>query len=180
MKTYVALVIVMTALAVAPALRAQQCYTPVMSWMGSYTLNANTSAVACTSGYTCSISQSSAAMVNMNQGPFAGCNSLGWLGFNGEVTAMSANDKATGSCGDTTVDQGSSGQSLQDFLSILLTSGTYQYDPHPAANVTKTVTDCKGNVTTTQSQIVLWPDSNWPQTFTLPAIVGTAYCGRLL
>jgi hypothetical protein len=41
MKTYVALVIVMTVLAVAPPLRAQQCYTPVTSWkQPTYSLSA--------------------------------------------------------------------------------------------------------------------------------------------
>ena len=54
MKTYVALVIGMTVLAVAPALRAQQCYTPVTSWkdlVDIYSLSADSNgSISCLGG----------------------------------------------------------------------------------------------------------------------------------
>jgi len=91
MKTYAALATILTILAVAPALRAQQCYTPITSWQGSYSLNGGGSG-ACSWQPNAVCTTSHAAAANVTMSGFAlSCNEAYWSNSD-SLTSASLND----------------------------------------------------------------------------------------
>src|ERR1700675_3037179 len=127
MKTYVALVIGMTVLAVAPALWAQQCYTPITSWQGSYTLSANSNgSISCSLG-TCTMNQAAAANPNFFLAGFS-CTELFWQSTD-TVSSASLQDTSSTPCSglpplNVTV-TGTGGATSTSQLIIFPSSGTY-------------------------------------------------------
>jgi RHS repeat-associated protein len=173
MKTYAALATILTVLAVAPALRAQQCYTPITSWQGNYSLNASGSS-SCNGG-SCTISQTAASDVNMNSS-FASCSSASWSGtdanFTGSLSDTDLMPCVNGGQQTLTLSGTGSGSSSSQ-LSINVSNGTYFYPPAPVANATYTAVACDGSQHTANTTWPLSPEpgTNWPATFTLPATV---------
>ena len=175
MKTYAALAIGMLVLALAPTLHAQQCYTPVTGWQGSYNLNTSATA-ACTgpleNSGTCTYSQGAIAVPNFSPG--GGCAPLNWNSPTDSITSASMSDTGVWPCpGSGTLTEtwvGNSGFSSSS-LTIDPSQGNYTYYPQPFASVTATFSGCtngSGPLTPPLS-----PGSNWPQTFTLPTTVQT-------
>jgi RHS repeat-associated protein len=169
MKTYGALAIVLTVLAIGPSLRAQTCYSPITSWQGTYSLNG--SGTVSSGGGTYTINQAAAANVNLVLGS-AECSVVNWSGPD-TITAVSLNDTSVFPCTPpitTTLMGTGSGVSVSD-LTINVSGGSYFYLAQPLQNWIETVTGCFGNSTESGPDWVLFPLTNWPQTFTLPTSV---------
>src|SRR5580698_4921042 len=101
MKIYSALAIVVAVLTAEPVLRAQQCYTPITSWTGSYSLNtlSGNGTVPCGNGGECTTNQAAAANVKTTSSG-ASCSEAVWAG-NDVVTTAALNDTDTSyGCGD--------------------------------------------------------------------------------
>jgi hypothetical protein len=98
MKIWVAVVLASALCFLPPAAHGQQCYTPVKSWQGSYSLNAITTlGAACNlSGLsgTCDISQSITANISMTLNSVDCSGIVSWMGTD-VVTNASLNDAGT-------------------------------------------------------------------------------------
>jgi hypothetical protein len=167
MKNYAGLVIVITALAMGPAGRAQTCYTPVRSWQVNYSLSGSASG-ACLDGQigaTCTTNQ---AATGTDSYPTEGvsCSSLQWGPSNsGTVTSGSVNDKEQYQCKakpptqeiETAVGTGgAAGPALgQTFLTINISNGTYSFLPFPYGNATETSQGC--GASTSNAPFPLYP-----------------------
>ena len=156
--------------------QAQQCYTPITSWQGNYTLNGTANAVPCTSDPqgSCSMNHASSADVSTTSAG-ASCTIAGWGGYDANLS-LSFNDKKIDPCspsgesidtivGTTPVLSGSN-------VSVNLSNGTYSYEGSAIGSGTFTSMDCNGNQNSTPIQWALYPESNWPQTFPLPSSPG--------
>src|ERR1700756_1340125 len=99
MRTYAALALLMTLIAAASA-SAQQCYTPVTGWQGSYNLATNATGTCAgpngNSG-TCTWSQGAIGGPNF-RGVSGGCSQLSWGSTTDSVTSFSMSDMGTWSC----------------------------------------------------------------------------------
>jgi YD repeat-containing protein len=175
MKTYVALVIGMTVLAVAPALRAQQCYTPVTSWkepVDSYSLSANSNgSISCTVG-TCTMNQSVAGnpkffLAGMN------CSDphVFWQSDEDTITSAAVQDTSSTPCPpfpplNVTLTGTGGAASTATQLLIYPSSKTYTFEPIPQENYSETVSGCTGGGQGTGT-INLYPSGTWPHTFSI-------------
>jgi RHS repeat-associated protein len=159
--------------------QAQQCYTPILSWQGNYTLTGTANAVPCTGDpqASCTMNHVSSADVSTS---FSGssCTIAGWGSFDANIS-VSFNDKQVAPCpppggesigtavGTTPVLSSSS-------LTVNLSNSTYSFEGSALGGGTATSIDCGGNQTTNSiPEYPLYPASNWPQTFPLPSSPGT-------
>lgn len=148
--------------------QSQSCPTPISSWSGNYTLNATASQVACAGTYTCTISQSVAATLK----PWiqvVSCDILN-VGLVGKLTSANLDDTAKSTQPpDSCVSQGNVGAApfYNNTLIIYPITGTYSLLFEPYAAVTNTPAGCGGG----NPELGLAPQTNWPQTFTLPASI---------
>jgi YD repeat-containing protein len=179
MKTYMALVIGITVLAVAPALRAQQCYTPVTSWkqpiQESYSLSANSNgSISCSVG-TCTMNQAATGNLHLF---LAGINcsepNVFWQSAD-TVTSTTLLDTSQTLCPpnpplNTTL-TGTGGAASTSQLLIYPSSGTYTFEPTPQENDSLTWSGCNGGGQGTGTYS-LWPlvtaGQGWPRTFSIP------------
>jgi RHS repeat-associated protein len=179
MKTYVALVIGMMVLAVVPALRAQQCYTPVTSWkepiQESYTLSANSGgSIPCTVG-TCTMNQAAAGDLHLF---LAGLNCsdphVFWQSTD-TITSATVQDTSSTDCSpfpplNFTL-TGTGGAASTSQLLIYPSSGTYTFAPTPGESATETWSGCNGNPGQAGVSYPLYPVGTWPHTFSIPSTV---------
>ena len=170
MKVYAAGAIVGAALGFVGEARGQQCYTPVRSWQGSYTLNGTGSGVQCKDG-TCDISQVATAVVQMAPTVIE-CGLVSWTSTD-TVMTLSLNDKDVIPCPtppggvETETYTGTSGVS-GSVLTINPTSGTYTYFAGPTANFMETTQYCDGSTGTTSGMGFPINELNYnPQSFSL-------------
>ena len=181
MKTYAALATILTILAVAPALRAQQCYTPITSWQGSYSLNGGGSG-ACSWQPNAVCTTSHAAAANVTMSGFAlSCNEAYWSNSD-SLTSASLNDTVNYPCGQSqqqSLTAGGTGGGLSaSSLTVYPSNGTYKYFPNASANATLTEQGCTDSHANGLWQLT--PQTNWPQTFTLPSSPETLTVNGLL
>jgi RHS repeat-associated protein len=158
--------------------QAQQCYTPILSWQGNYTLTGTANAVPCTDNpqASCTMNHASSADVSTS---FSGasCTIAGWGSFDANVS-VSFNDKVVDPCpppgGDSIdISTGTTSVLSGSNLTITPSSGTYSFQGSAAGSGTLTTVDCGGNQTISPLPgYALYPDSNWPQTFPLPSSPG--------
>jgi hypothetical protein len=87
MKIWATACLVLWALALGSGARAQQCYTPVKSWVTDYSLKASAPTARCTTQAqaTCTVNHSSAATGNLNVLFTNTCTSLAWAPLRGIV-----------------------------------------------------------------------------------------------
>jgi RHS repeat-associated protein len=171
MKTYTAAAIILAVLAITPSLWAQSCYSPITSWQGNYSVNGSASQGSCNwePGATCTTSHAVAANVNIVGGALS-CSEAYWSNTD-SITSVSLNDSVVYPCGQsqqqsiTAVGTGG-GLSASDLI-IYSSSGTYTYLPNAAANALVTEQGCDEGSENTLFQLT--PQTNWPQTFTLPS-----------
>ena len=166
MKTYVALVIVMTVLAVAPALRAQQCSTPVTSWEGSYTLSASANNVAAPGGWTVTMNETTSS--NNLSLPLGGaaCNQAGWQGSLNDPSASgsytshgSISDCMPGTEFEDWSASGSPNPNSAAGVVMDFSKNTYYFWPAMVVNGTETTTNCSGNKRTSSGlPLPLYPN----------------------
>ncbi len=157
---------------------AQTCYTPITSWQVNYSLSGSGTG-ACAdgqSGATCTTSEAATGADSYTMAVVS-CGSLQWGPTNsGTVTSGSVNNKEQYQCQtnppiqEIETDVGSGGAAGpafgQTFLTIN-TSGTYSFEPFPYGNAKETLQGCSN--TTSNAAYPLYPNTNWPQTFTLPS-----------
>jgi RHS repeat-associated protein len=164
---------------IASALHAQSCYTPITSWQGTYTLSTNSGgSVSCGPPGTCTVDQKITAQVHAARG-IANCSTLFWDAVQGSMfdtpTSLSATDvwDAPGPTCDViqTVTYTGGLQRELSVLEINPAAGTYIYGPGDVANGLDTITGCSPSSHSTG--IAMYPGSNWPQTFSLPASTET-------
>ncbi len=166
MKTYAALLIVMTGLALSPGLHGQ---APPFQWEATYTLTAPNSNVPCNGG-ACTISQGVTANPNFNMWEQSG---LMWSSNVDIFISASLNDTFMGSCTPsgmfTEAYVGTGTGFSSSTLTIDPSNGTYTFYPQPYGDVIETISGCvSGSGPGTPA---FGPISNWPQTFSLPATV---------
>jgi RHS repeat-associated protein len=177
MKTYATLAFFVTLLATNPIAQAQACYSPVISWQGSFGLSAD-GTVSCAEDDvgTCTISQAAMATVNANL-PTISCNIAVWSGTDNLSTAQ-MNNKAVIPCGDgtsenETVDSAGGGNSTSMVI-IEPAAGTYSYFPAPVVNWHQVIVNCDGGTETDDgTNASLFPPSKFPLFLPLPSTVQT-------
>jgi RHS repeat-associated protein len=176
MKTYGALAIVLTMLAMEGAAQAQTCWSDVKSWTGNYKLTGNAPSGACVDPQdTCTTQQSSSASVSMTPaGPAACQGPAAWDGLDTNVSVTfndttkapcppSGNESSDTATGGTPVLSGSN-------LKVNPSNGTYQYAGSALGRGTLTSIDCNGVESTSPLPgWALYPGTNWPQSFPLPS-----------
>ena len=125
MKKYAVFAILITLLAINPAAWAQDCYTPVKSWQGNYTLTAKAKNVTCVFGQaTCNVNQSVSVTLNPYFLNKSSCTEMYWVPPEAldRLTRASVNDTITTPCiggGQSTITfEGASGGSATDILSL--------------------------------------------------------------
>jgi len=178
MKTLIALAIVMAVGTLEPAAQAQACYTPVTFWQGNYSLSTTSGgSVTCPVG-TCTVNDT--ATVNVSPS-LAGVTCSEAYYYSGPalipdvISGITINVGYVTPCPPypplvTTTTGTGTGSSTSE-LHIYAT-GTLTYVPAAEGNWTQTWTGCNGQGGSQNGMnYALYPLSNWPLTFTLPATV---------
>jgi RHS repeat-associated protein len=170
MKIYVAVAITVIMM-LANKLHAQQCYSPIPSFQGTYTTAANAQGVACGSGGTCNVSESITANAN---DPTVGvtCSEVATLSLNDTVVAAAGSDQLIVPCGsggsETLTLTGSGAAQSGSALVVNPGSGTQTYAVGGGMAGTLTTVDCSGETTSIPEGVGLTPGSNFPTPYSLP------------
>jgi len=174
MKT-AAVVLILLGL-VVPNASAQGCTTPVVSWTGTYTLSGSGS-VSCvgpigTDG-TCSFNQSVTAQPLFGNPVVESCTAALWPSRSDSITSISVSDVGTWPCPPSdslteTLSGTGTGRSSST-LNFDLSNNTYNLNAQPFANITEVISGCTSG--SGPGMPGIYPVSNWPQTFSLPATV---------
>jgi RHS repeat-associated protein len=178
MKTFAALAIVVTVVTLGSAARGQTCYAPVTSFQGNYSLSATSGgSVSCPAG-TCTVNDG--AVVNVTPS-LAGITCSEGYYYSGPalipdvISKLTISDTSVTPCPPfppltTTLTGTGTGSSFSELH--IYSSGTLTYVPAPQGDWTETVTGCSGGGGSSNGKgYDLYPLSNWPLTFALPATV---------
>lgn len=174
MKKYIGLAIVSAVLALAGSSHAQSCYSPVSSWQGEYSLSTSGSG-SCSLG-SCTIQQAVTATPLRFSGGASSCAAAQWVGADA-AQSVSINNKYVAPCpegGNITqvVTQTGGFADSVAIMNVSPSSSTFYYEPFDVANASDAASGCGGGGTTAVDY-PMYPATNWPQTFPLPATVQT-------
>ena len=174
MKTFAAVAIVLTMLAMEGAAQAQTCWTDVKSWTGNYNLIGHAPSGPCTNDPqgTCTTHQLSSADVSTTFSEVV-CGVVGWGGSDANLI-VSFIDTKSDPCqpeGTRSVTVAGDTPVLSDSdLTFNVSNGTYSYSGSALGGGTETKIGCDGKKGKPQPiEWILNPVSNWPQTFPLPS-----------
>ena len=176
MKTCAKIVILLMALGMGVAARAQTCTTPVTAFQGQFTISGSGTGTDAT-GMQWTVNETASYTVNMPLQQLS-CTAAAWVGP-GMPLSGSVNDFGSRPCPppggqETTTISGSvvSFPSSPSAITIDPSSGMYTFFPSAIANVALTFVDCNGQTTTINLPYRVIP-ANWllpnaPPSFPLP------------
>lgn len=172
-KNYAAIATFAMALALAPAANAQSCWTDIPSWTGNHSLTGSAPSGSCQyePGATCTTNHAVTADVSLTGGALS-CSEIFWGNSGDTITSVSLDDTVQYQCQtnppvtETITAVGTGGGFGAASMLINVSNNTYYYQPNDSANATVTEQGCSSS--SSNGLYGLWPDTNWPQTFSLP------------